>query len=90
MTLTLTRNSLDFDQLLYQAVADNEFRTALLDTPSVFGLPYDYVSLPDPVEKQDQASLERWNEGIAAISADDCASSCSFGPFTIVCDGTTK
>ena len=89
MFATVTRSSLDYEQLLYQSAVDNEFRTALLDNPAIFAMQLDNWSLPTSVEPQDQASLEQWNEGIVAM-ASDCASTCSFGPFTIVCDGTTK
>ncbi|WP_019631332.1 cinnamycin family lantibiotic [Actinomadura atramentaria] len=74
--------------ILRQAAADAEFRTALLTDPEVFGVAADAV--PESVEQQDQESLGFWTEGVAAIDAYACASTCSAGPFTFVCDGTTK
>jgi hypothetical protein len=77
------------EQLLYQATVDNEFRVELLNDTSVFGI-HHTLSLPDSVEQQDQASLKLWTEGLAAGDVYDCTSTCSYGPITAVCDGTTK
>ncbi|HEV7757062.1 MAG TPA: cinnamycin family lantibiotic [Mycobacteriales bacterium] len=74
--------------ILRQSVVDDEFRTALLDNPAAFGVSAD--ALPTPVEQPDQESLDFWTEGIATFEIYACVQSCSFGPFTIVCDGSTK
>lgn len=73
---------------LQQAAVDSEFRTALMDDPAAFGL--SGGSLPASVEQPDQESLDFWTEGVAAMEIYACRTSCSWGPFTIVCDGETK
>jgi hypothetical protein len=89
MLATLPEASLDaeLEQLLYRSVVDEEFRAELLGNPHNFGVHHG-LSLPDPVEPQDQALLDV--ASIAAMDVYACASTCSFGPFTVVCDGTTK
>lgn len=76
------------DTVMYQAVVDNEFRAMLLNNSDAFGISAD--ALPAPVEQPDQESLDFWTEGVAAMEIYACASSCSFGPVTKVCDGSTK
>jgi hypothetical protein len=76
--------------MLYQAAVDHEFRTELLDTPATFGMAHDAFVLPDAVERQEQESLKIWSEGLAAVDVYDCTSTCSYGPITAICDGTTK
>jgi hypothetical protein len=71
-----------------QAVVDSEFRTELLADPAAFGM--SGSSLPAPIEQPDQESLDFWTEGVAAMEIYACRSTCSFGPMTVVCDGTTK
>ncbi|MGH8899475.1 MAG: cinnamycin family lantibiotic [Egibacteraceae bacterium] len=89
MLATLPEVSLDaeLEELLYHSVVDAEFRAELLGNPNDFGVGYD-LFLPDQVEPQDQALLDV--ASIAAMDVYACASTCSFGPFTVVCDGTTK
>jgi len=70
--------------ILHQAVVNRDFREMLLAN----GVPADI--LPPPVEQPDQESLDFWAEGVAAMEIYACASSCSFGPITKVCDGSTK
>jgi Family of unknown function (DUF5973) len=76
------------DTILYQAVVDSEFRAMLRENADTFGIFTD--SLPAPVAQPDQESLDFWTEGVAAMEIYACASSCSFGPRTCVCDGSTK
>lgn len=90
MTTTLCKKSFSAEQVLYQATVDNEFRTAVLDTPTSFGLDRDTLHLPDSVEPQDQASLKFWTEAMESVEVYACANTCTMGPFTIMCDGTTK
>ncbi len=71
-----------------QAVVDSEFRSELMADPGAFGVAAS--SLPASVEQPDQDSLDFWTEGIAATEIYACASTCSSGPFTFACDGTTK
>jgi hypothetical protein len=75
----------DLEQMLYQSVVDDEFR-AELPTPAVFGLSPDF-SWPDPVEAQEQSTLD---VALAGVDAYRCSTTCSSGPFTLVCDGSTK
>jgi len=90
MIATVSKNSINHETLLYQAVVDHEFRAELVDTPNAFGMDHSALLLPDAVEQQDQASLKLWSEGLANVDVYDCASTCSYGPITAVCDGTTK
>jgi Family of unknown function (DUF5973) len=76
------------DTMTLQAVVDSEFRSELLADPVGFGL--SVSSLPAPVEQPDQDSLDFWTEGVAAMEIYACRTSCSWGPITAVCDGTTK
>jgi lantibiotic duramycin-like protein len=76
------------DTMTLQAVVDSEFRTELLADPAAFGMAVS--SLPAPVEQPDQESLDFWTEGVAAMEIYACRTSCSSGPITAVCDGTTK
>lgn len=87
MSTTLAEKTVDLDEILYQSVVDEEFRAQLLADPSIFGLGGFDVALPAPVEPQDQTLLDLAS-GSQYIVA--CRSTCSSGPFTIVCDGTTK
>src|SRR5690606_32362622 len=74
--------------ILRQAAADAEFRHILLADPSAFGVSAD--SVPVSVEQPDAASLEFWTRGQGAMETVACRTSCSWGPFTVVCDGSTK
>ncbi|MFC5724843.1 cinnamycin family lantibiotic [Streptomyces gamaensis] len=74
--------------VLQQAVVDAEFRSAVLADPAAFGVSAE--ALPAPVESFDQESLDYWTEGFAAVDALQCGSTCSSGPLTILCDGSTK
>lgn len=76
------------DTILRQAVIDAEFRSALIADPAAFGV--EPAELPDAVEAVDQESLDFWTKGIAANEVVACASTCSAGPFTFACDGSTK
>lgn len=80
----------ELEELLYLSAADHEFRTNLLDDPQTFGLEREAVSLPDAVERQDQESLNVWIQGLEAVEVYNCGATCSAGPATIICDGTTK
>jgi len=86
MLATLSERSLDLDELLYQSVVDEEFRALLLENPEAFGIESGLV-LPESVEPQDRALLEL---GMSAVDVYACATTCSSGPFTFICDGTTK
>lgn len=66
---------------LYRAAANAGFRSLVDGQAGV---------LPDAVEEIDMSALDEWTADIAAIDMLECATTCSKGPFTIVCDGTTK
>lgn len=68
--------------VLRQAAADAELREELL-TAGV-------TTVPESVEPLDQESMDFWTEGVAAVEVYACSTSCSAGPFTIICDGGTK
>lgn len=87
MPATLCNISLEIEQLMYQAAVDLEFRGQLVNDPEVFGTASRNLFLPDPVEQHTQTELRLWSDGIAAMA---CASTCSQGPVTIICDGSTK
>lgn len=82
MFTTLSESPLDLDELLYLSAVDEEFRAMILTDPEGFG-----HQLPEPVEPQDRGLLEL---GMSALDVYACVSSCSSGPFTIICDGSTK
>ncbi len=79
MAATLCEMPVDLDDLFYQSVVDEEFRMELLHDAD--------LRLPVSVEAQDQTLLE---VGMEDMDIYACATSCSWGPFTVVCDGTTK
>jgi len=72
--------------VLRHAAADNELRDELLTTSESFGI----STAPTSVEPLDEEAMEFWTEGVAAVEVYACATSCSAGPFTVVCDGGTK
>lgn len=86
MSAMLSEMPVDLEEALYQSVVDEEFRAELLEDPSRFGMGELGSALPDPVERQDQALLDLASGSYIVA----CRSTCSFGPFTVVCDGTTK
>lgn len=71
----------DEDSLLL-AVVDAEFRTLMTDS----GVFTDAM-LPAAVEPQEQGVLDL---SAGSAFAAQCRSTCSSGPLTFVCDGTTK
>jgi hypothetical protein len=74
--------------MMLQAAVDHEFRSMIEADPARFGP--SLATLPAEVEAADQASLDFWTEGVAAMEIYACRTSCSWGPFTVVCDGETK
>ena len=77
----------ELDEVLYQSVVDEEFRALVLADPSAFGLSDPSFGLPIAVEPQDRALLDLAS-GIQFTA--QCGATCSAGPMTILCDGTTK
>lgn len=74
--------------ILRHAAADAEVNAEILATPEAFGVSADTV--PVSVEPLDEESLGFWTEGVAAAELYACATTCSAGPLTIICDGGTK
>lgn len=87
MSANLMNSRADVDEVLYQSVVDDEFRALVLADPSAFGLGDPSFALPTPVEPQDRALLDLAS-GIQFTA--QCGTTCSAGPMTILCDGTTK
>ncbi|HKR51036.1 MAG TPA: cinnamycin family lantibiotic [Pseudonocardiaceae bacterium] len=87
MPAILRETATDLDEILYQSVVDAEFRAQLLTDPSVLGLAEQSFALPTPVEPQDTAGLDLASGDYYLTM---CATSCSAGPFTVVCDGRSK
>lgn len=86
MSAILRERPADLEEVLYQSAVDEEFRALILSDPAVFGLS-DAGLLPAPIESQD-TSLIDLTSGPTFVA--QCRSTCSSGPFTIVCDGGTK
>jgi len=87
MTATLCEMPVDLDDLFYQSVVDEEFRDLLISDPSLFGLTEPSLLLPTAVEGQDESLLDLASGASFIVQ---CASTCSYGPFTVVCDGGSK
>lgn len=85
MSPVRTEGRHDQDDVLYQTVVDDEFRNLVTSRPEVFGLAPS--GLPTAVEPLDDARLDM-------VSANQyvtmCKNTCTTGPITIICDGTTK
>lgn len=80
------------EELLQRAVVDSSFRDELVANPESFGIPSDTkLVLPTPVEKHEECGIEL-NDDIAGDLGivGSCQTSCTTGPYTIVCDGSTK
>jgi hypothetical protein len=75
------------DEVLYQATVDEEFRERLLRDPRFFGVGDWRIELPVPVEPLDRSLLDLAS---GAQFTAQCQTTCSSGPLTIICDGTTK
>jgi hypothetical protein len=91
-TNLLQKPSLEYlEQLLHQSAIDADFHQELLACPEAFGIPAEMkLLLPTSVEKQDQSFVNLFNDALGELNIVACSSTCSFGPYTIVCDGTTK
>lgn len=78
------------EELFHQAAIDVEFRRELESNPEAFGIPTN-ANIPQSVEKQDESFVELLNDALGELDiAAECESTCSSGPITAVCDGTTK
>ncbi|MFC3995374.1 cinnamycin family lantibiotic [Nocardiopsis sediminis] len=74
--------------ILHQAAVDDEFRSAVLADPAAFGVAA--TDIPAGVAQQDQEALDAFTDSIVANEVYACGTTCSFGPATILCDGSTK
>lgn len=94
MTATLIEKpSINYlEQLLNQAAVDAEFRSELLENPEAFGLASaPELAIPASVEQQDESFFELLDDSLGELNiVAQCSTTCSYGPLTIVCDGTTK
>ena len=79
-------------KILLKTVTDPDFRRAVLDNPEKFGVSVDQNSLPAPVSSADMSFTTLVNDtsSMSVLDISACKSTCTMGPFTIVCDGTTK
>lgn len=87
MSATVMDCPVDLDDVLYQSVVDETFRSELLADPAAFGLDDPRVVIPAAVEPQDRSLLSL---AAGSVYMAQCRSTCSSGPLTIICDGTTK
>jgi hypothetical protein len=80
------------EQLFQMAAIDAEFSNQLQTHPEMFGINAEIVSsVPQSVEKQDESFVELLNDALGQLDIMvACATTCSYGPVTAVCDGTTK
>jgi Family of unknown function (DUF5973) len=80
------------EQLLHRASIDADFHDLLLSNPDAFGVPANTpLDLPGAVEKPDESFFNLFNDALGELNiVAQCKSSCSFGPYTVVCDGGTK
>jgi Family of unknown function (DUF5973) len=81
------------EQLLQRAATDAEFRDELESNPEYFGISSGTkLVLPKSVAMQEQSGIDLKDniEGELGIGPMACKSTCTQGPYTIVCDGTTK
>ena len=86
MSATLRAMPSDLEDLFYQSVVDEDFRALVESDPTLFGLTEASV-LPVAIEAQDTSLLDL-TSGPTFVA--QCRSTCSSGPFTVVCDGGTK
>ncbi|GAB1541755.1 hypothetical protein NUACC21_44270 [Scytonema sp. NUACC21] len=90
---TLEQPSANYlEQLLQRAATDAEFRNELESNPTSFGISSETtLVLPKSVAIQEQSGMELGDdvEGELGIVV-ACQSTCTSGPYTIICDGTTK
>lgn len=75
---------------LQQAVVDGDFRDELVRDPEAFGVSSEALAQLVSVAAPDQDLFDFWAEGVTATELYACATTCSSGPLTIVCDGSTK
>ena len=85
MSTSVLCDPLELEEVRYRSVVDAELRAHVLADPAGFGL--DVATLPAPVEAQDPGLLDLSSFSVFAA---ECQSTCSSGPITIICDGTTK
>ena len=73
---------------MHRAAVDAEFRALVLESPEFVATAPG--ALPAPIEKLDMSALEEWTTDTIGRDLYACGSTCSFGPFTFYCDGTSK
>jgi hypothetical protein len=71
----------EVENWLYSSVVDQGLRSTILDEPARFGV--DAGALPEAVEPHDPAGLDLSDPAMETFLR---ASTCSWGPVTVVCD----
>lgn len=87
MSTFVTDRPVDLDDLYLQTVVDDELRDQVIADPGAFGVSDPSLGLPTPIAAQDRSILDLAS---GSFFASMCASTCTKGVFTFVCDGTTK
>jgi hypothetical protein len=70
------------DTMLHQAAVDTEFRELLIEGG--------FTALPAEIDALDMSGLDTWTAETIGRDVYACGSTCSFGPLTFYCDGTSK
>ncbi len=83
----------DCEQLLQRAVIDPEFRRELLANPEAFGISSETeLVLPESVAPPDMSFIDlvNYDAQFVAATSDRCKCTCTQGPITVLCDGSSK
>ncbi|MDZ8054554.1 MAG: cinnamycin family lantibiotic [Aulosira sp. ZfuVER01] len=91
-TNTVKQSSANYlEQLLQRSAVDATFRDELAANPESFGISSDSnLVLPAAVLEQEQSCIELTDDIADRLIIAACQTSCTGGPYTIVCDGSTK
>ncbi|MHC0068204.1 cinnamycin family lantibiotic [Nostoc sp. UIC 10890] len=92
-TNTVTQSSANnyLEQLLQRSAVDATFRDELAANPESFGISSDSnLVLPAAVLEQEQSGIELTDDIADRLIVAACQTSCTGGPYTIICDGSTK
>ncbi len=91
-TNTVKQSSANYlEQLLHRSAVDATFRDELAANPESFGISSDSnLVLPAAVLEQEQSGIELTDDIADRLIVAACQTSCTGGPYTIVCDGSTK
>jgi hypothetical protein len=70
------------ETMMHLATVDAEFRALLIETG--------VTDLPAEIDELDTSGLDTWTAATIGRDIYACGSTCSFGPLTFYCDGTSK